>query len=499
MILFLVYTQTRSAWIAVLFQVMGILCFLGWRSFRHKTSPLWNRNNTMAALAGMLLVMVFANLGPQGFTWQLSTIVKRAASALEPLSNRSPDPGTREMAIDSVSLRIAIWQNTLEMITQKPWAGVGLGNHKVFYPAFHTAVVKEMMFGEDFQLDHVHNDFLQLFAETGVPGVVAAMALFLSFSGVIAKLLASPEDSISLAAMGMGSAFLGILIDSCFSFPFEMPIPPLVLMLFFAIACGVSPETRTHVICLPPKTPALLLVPVIFLLMVSVPYYYRDIQCDRYFLQAKRLEVQGNWKGVALMADKAFELNPHKKKILSYSGRGYIESGEYQKGIDALLQVIQDYPFHMNALLNLGVAHSQLNQYEPARRYFQKVLEIKPDFPKAHMNMAGIYMNQNLYDQAIESFQKAAAVDSENPLIFYNMGLCQIYLKAYAQAALSLKKTVALKPDWATAHLNLAILYYQHLERQEESIPHFQKALELNPQVQNREEIQQLIELFSKP
>jgi len=81
-------------------------------------------------------------------------------------------------------------------------------------------------------------------------------------------------------------------------------------------------------------------------------------------------------------------------------------------------------------------------------------------------------------------------------MVLYNMGMSQIHLKQYQQAAQSLKRTVDLEPGWAQAQLNLAILYYQHLGRQKESIPHFKKVLELNPNVQNKQEIKKIIQKF---
>lgn len=47
------------------------------------------------------------------------------------------------------------------------------------------------------------------------------------------------------------------------------------------------------------------------------------------------------------------------------------------------------------------------------------------------------------------------------------------------------------------AQLNLAILYYQYLDKPEKSIPHFKKTLELKPDVSNHEQIKRIIETLS--
>jgi O-antigen ligase/Tfp pilus assembly protein PilF len=553
MIIFLIYTQTRAAWAAVCFELILILSIVLWKSFWDKTRLFWNKDKIIAFLAGLFMIVLFANIGPKGFKWQLPLLFNRLVSisdhlpdssiprpsggkphTTKPAVNKPPaakaaitrsssiksssikSSGTRPLktqarknqtrknqtrknqALESGSLRLAIWQNTMEMIKKKPFTGYGLGNHKIYYPLFHTIAVKENKFSEDHQLVHVHNDFLQLFSETGVIGIIAVFIVFLSFFAIIVKLLRTHIDSAFFPAMGIGVSAAGILINSCFSFPFEMPIPPLILMIYFSISLCLLQNPGAYV-CKPSKRWLVFLIVILIPVFYwSVRYYCVDIKCDRYYLQIKHLERQGKWKYVTALANKAFSLNPDRKKMLSFSARGYIESGEYQKGIDALQAVIQAYPFHMNALLNMGAAQGGLKKYDKAMTYYEKVLEIKPDHSKAHNNMADIYMNQKKYGKAIESFQKAAATESYNPNILYNMAIAQIHLKEYEQAAQSLKKTVAIKPDWAKAQLNLAILYYQHLGRQKDSVPHFKKAMDLDPKIQNKDQIKKIIDIFSE-
>lgn len=500
MIVFLVYTQTRAAWVAVFFELILIIIVLLKYFFKDKTRVFWNTDKTFASLTGIFLIVLFVNIGPNGFNWQFSSIFNRIISVLDYLPDEPSDlpPITLSSETkDEGPVRLAIWKNTMEMIKEKPFAGYGLGNHKVYYPLFHSKIVKEKVFSETHQLSNVHNDFLQLLSETGVIGVIAALFIFLSFFKLIAKVFRTKNNSVFFAGMGIAIPVAGILINSCFSFPFEMPIPPLILMIYFAMALCLSQKTGAYVLKISDKRLAILMIILIPLFYYSVRYYDSDIKSDRYYLQIKNLEKKQKWKSVTALANKAYALNPNKKKILSYSGRGYIESGEYQKGIDALQKVIKAYPYHMNALLNIGVAHSGLKQYDKAMVYYEKTLKIKSDFSKPHINIAGIYMSRKQYDKAVDYFKKAAVNEPDNPMVLYNMAISQVHLKEYDQAAIALKKAVEIKPDWANAQLNLAILYYQYLNRQKESIPYFKKTLELNPKVQNKDQIEKIIKIFS--
>ncbi len=541
MIIFLVYTRTRAAWVSVF--VEFILCLIAGRRmfYRGKAGVLWNKDKTVAAIAGIFFIILFINAGPRGFKWQFPSVLSRALSGLNFQTNSSVntpplkagESNIKREAEGSISLRFAIWQNTIKMIQKKPLTGYGLGNHKIYYPLFHSMAVHDKQFSEDFQLSHVHNDFLQLFSETGLIGVIAALFVFLSFFAVTAKLLRLSDkgheadgmtidslkklksltinetlpdkDTLSnfyintayFTAMVTGISIIGILINSCFSFPFEMPIPPLILTLYFVTALCLYPETGTWSLK-PYKTWIILLIIIVTsLLYYSVKYYKSDIKCDEYYFTAKKFERLRQWKTVIAFANKAYSLNPNRKKILSYSARGYIESGEYQKGINDLTKVIKAYPYHMNAILNMGVACNGLKQYDKAMIYYKRALRIKKDFSKAFINMAGIYMIRKQYAKAVEYFKKAIVNEPGNAMVMYNMGLCQFYLKRYRQAEQSLAKTIRIKPDWADAQLNLAILYYQYLNKKQQSVPYFKKALELNPNIKNKKQIKKVIAMFS--
>ncbi|MEA2061676.1 MAG: tetratricopeptide repeat protein [Thermodesulfobacteriota bacterium] len=235
------------------------------------------------------------------------------------------------------------------------------------------------------------------------------------------------------------------------------------------------------------------MIPVIVYLTI---YHSNTIQSDRYYLLAIRAEKYQNWKAVTYFANKAYTLNPKRKKILSSSARGYIESGEFQKGLAALKTVIKAYPFNMNANLNLGSAYFGLQKYDRAMESFQRTLEIKPDFSKAHAGIGKIHMIQKEYFKAVCSFQKGLKNIPDNAVILNNLGFSQFQIKSYKDAAQTLKKTVALQPGMVSAQMNLAVLYYKHLNQQEKGIKYFKNVLTLKPDLKASKKIKKLINNF---
>jgi hypothetical protein len=77
-----------------------------------------------------------------------------------------------ETSGDLSSSRFAIWKNTLTLIADQPWFGVGWGNFNMAW-TFTPLPDRPVAF-----FDHTHNLFLQLAVELGVPAMLLITGLF---------------------------------------------------------------------------------------------------------------------------------------------------------------------------------------------------------------------------------------------------------------------------------------------------------------------------------
>jgi hypothetical protein len=78
---------------------------------------------------------------------------------------------TPQSAADvNTSERLKMWKKTLSMIKDHPLTGVGSGNWKVVIPSYGLA---NTVFAKGyFAPDRVHNTYLQITSETGIPGAI---------------------------------------------------------------------------------------------------------------------------------------------------------------------------------------------------------------------------------------------------------------------------------------------------------------------------------------
>ena len=116
--------------------------------------------------------------------------------------------------------RFVIWQPAWELFLQHRWFGIGLGTYFLTIPpALHIDDVSAGFY--------VHNDYLQLALETGLPGLLLLIVLLLAtFYRLLASLAISrPADPRRLELVALFAALLTLAMHSFFTYNlYVMPV-----------------------------------------------------------------------------------------------------------------------------------------------------------------------------------------------------------------------------------------------------------------------------------
>ncbi len=478
MIVYVIYTRTRTAWLAVTIEGLAMTALLGWQRQPLKTTTrLRQKTGSLAVM--ILAIAVLANLG-KGGTWKgASEIGRRAAvspqEVTEPLT-KTPEEET------SVSWRIGTWRNILALIADHPVIGVGLGNLKIAYPPYHRKAVDIRTFSPTTQLEDAHNDYLQATAELGLIGAAMILFVFGSLAGTFRRAVITAGDPVDkITALAVGVAFCGIAVSAGLSFPFQRPIPPLMVMVLAGLLVGMTENTtwslRGQVL------PGLVTIAGIALLAGMMSYHHRLIKSDRQLFAMPLLNTQGKWEEMVRRAGDAYLKNADQYKLLAYAARAHIARGQYRRALDILNQLTAVFPHVTNYYFLQGIARANMGRYDAALASFRNVLNIQPDFPDIHMNMAKVYMLKHQYAKALDMYDAAAHLSPENSRIRFDMGIAATKLHRYREAAEAFEAAVELTPDWALAHKNLGIIYLQHMDKRNSGIAHLKKALALKPDI----------------
>jgi O-antigen ligase len=137
--------------------------------------------------------------------------------------------------------RVSIFKDALKMIRDHPVAGTGLGTFETVYPRYES-------FYDGLIVDHAHNDYLELLAETGLIGgaCIAVFIVLLAWRGFSNLRSAKGAFERSVYA-GSLVACAGLLLHSMVDFNFHIPSNALLFLLLAAMATSdISGSRRSY-------------------------------------------------------------------------------------------------------------------------------------------------------------------------------------------------------------------------------------------------------------
>ncbi|HJW18384.1 MAG TPA: O-antigen ligase [Flavisolibacter sp.] len=136
--------------------------------------------------------------------------------------------------------RLPLWNNAINYVSHHPFIGAGYGNWKLASIPYETTETR------DFEVTyHVHNDFLEAATETGVPGALLFLSLFICAGVYIFKTIRNKADKEStIIASFCFMALWVYAIDAFFNFPGERPVMQVFFALLLALIVNAYLQIR---------------------------------------------------------------------------------------------------------------------------------------------------------------------------------------------------------------------------------------------------------------
>ena len=147
----------------------------------------------------LLLVLLAAALLVAGHGLWPQWVVARVSSITQDISGDDVRGVVLTTANFAVVERLAHWQAAAEMAAAHPWLGVGLGNYAAAYDRYRLA-------RWPLALGHAHNFYLNLAAETGLPGLLVFVALLLAAALQALRVLRTARGWQRALALGLLAA-----------------------------------------------------------------------------------------------------------------------------------------------------------------------------------------------------------------------------------------------------------------------------------------------------
>lgn len=205
--------------------------------------------------------------------------------------------------------RLLIWSGAWDMVAAHPWLGIGLGTFWLAWPPYrHPQDSSSGYFA--------HNDYLQIWIETGLPGVLLLVSIYAAVAFLLVRSWKSGarDATAKVETAGLAGAVLALAFHSFFDF--DLYILPILLVVglilgrFHWLALPAAP-TRSGVwqpgrwlsaggycaIAL-----GLVLLPILYFTAVGYSAYAYD--------KARRHAAKGEWGEATSMLRHAWRAMP---------------------------------------------------------------------------------------------------------------------------------------------------------------------------------------------
>lgn len=135
--------------------------------------------------------------------------------------------------------RIATWKFTWMMIEDYPILGSGLGTydyHTFKYQAEFFAIGNNRDIYPHGFAEQAHNEYLQLWSELGIMGLLLFISIFYFFYKNILRAIKKMEEKEKAITIGLTGGITAILIDAIFGFPLQLVASGSLFWIFLGLS-----------------------------------------------------------------------------------------------------------------------------------------------------------------------------------------------------------------------------------------------------------------------
>jgi len=279
---------------------------------------------------------------------------------------------------DSYITRVNTWLNTLEMIKDNLFFGVGIGQWKSNYIFYHDRVAEDYMFSDTKKADSPHNLFIQIFAEHGLVGFLLLLIFFIKLaisSWPAIKGPDSPGRDITLIVLLSSVSFLVI---SIFSKPLSTFMPTFLILVLAGILSNSLKLPESHLILSKKLTLSSLLAGLTFSLGL-VYYAYKSILGEFWGLAAIYTPgLNHNLDKAILYSSNSLEYVPDNPQVLANAGTFALVNKNLELSKEFYTKALKLNPVDINSMWNLSEIYRAKSQVKEQQEILERGLLVHP-------------------------------------------------------------------------------------------------------------------------
>jgi O-antigen ligase len=306
--------------------------------------------------------------------------------------------------------RLKIWSNTLLLIKEHLFLGVGAGNWQYNFSKYGVGDVENISRNE-ISFQRPHNDLLWIFSETGLTGfLIIVMILLIVFRKALPAIRKSNGRTILFF-----SFLAGLLVESFFSFPKERVTHIFLASVMLALLLR-STQTVSEV---PVARSRVIMVFSLAILCFSLLLVVFRIKGEYYTVLLLSEKDRQNPKGVINDGNKAisffYKTDPTSTPIYTYLGWAYNSMNKKDSVLDMSLRAYELSPYDYEVLSNYGLALEKTGKRPEAKKILLESIRINPYYESSRLNMFILEYNSRNYREALHWLSSIPAYGEKYP------------------------------------------------------------------------------------
>jgi O-antigen ligase/Tfp pilus assembly protein PilF len=368
-----------------------------------------------------------------------------------------------------IKRRIATWKFTALMIKDHFLIGSGIGTFKYntlkYQAKFFEQGDNRSIYPYGFA-EKSHNEYLQLWAELGIIGLLIFIWLLICYFNYGIKLLRRiKSDYRQGLIIGLMGSIVAVLVDALFGFPLHL----MATIILFWLVLGLTITIGR-----------------------IKPSPINENLNQKNFSRFKPLLYLGIiFLAVFLCVTIT---RPFIARVYYYYGNKEIEKGNVKENIKNYEKALKYDPYLGEVYYSMGLTLANEGFYNLSQEYFEKA-EKFIDHPNLPKNLAFIYLSKGQLDKAAIKLEQAISYqeDKKSMLPLYlELGKTYIRINKYELAEMALKNALKIDPDSINAHYGLGNLYLQQ-DRLQEALKEFQEIVKIAPDTMEAEYSEKII------
>jgi O-antigen ligase/Flp pilus assembly protein TadD len=475
----LVLTFTRGSYLAFgLALLIMFLLLISWKGISHVFS------NYKKLIIFFLLVAIIATaiiFIPNPMNKRGTVLYKiKARTSISQLTQGS-----------SIARRMAIWKFTWMMIEDKPILGSGLGTFQYNSLRYQAEFFNQNNNRDKYPYgiaDKVHNEYLQLWSELGIIGLLVFLWIVIQYFvfGIRFLKKAKSQDNMQFAlVVGLMGSILAILIDAVFGFPLHLPASISLFWLAMALTFVIVRKEEVAMILnssYQPKKSSKSLA----------------VKKKKYnLLQLKYLLFPVIIIGVILLIITI--ARPFVAEVHEYYAIRSIQGEENDRGIEYYKAALKMNPYFGMAYFNIAQILQQkgfytitLNYYERAEKFFDH-----PDLPE---KLAYMYIKEGSTDKAIPKLEQAILYqqkEKDMAPLYSDLGKLYLQKRKYSDAESAFMSAIKIDEKNIVSHLGYSVAILNQ-NKKDEAIKELKVVIELAPDSQEASQARGLLQQLAR-